>query len=97
MHPIAQFLDFGVVSGHIHSSRWAQELGCLAVGLSLPLPCPQTAKPSGCKGARKPATNPCSATGASGSHPRSFASQAKLGKAGANGNPAEKQGRSRAK
>src|SRR5580693_5886247 len=26
---------------------WAQELGCLAVGLSLPLPCPQTAKPSG--------------------------------------------------
>src|ERR1700733_708253 len=51
---------------------WAQERGCLAVGLSSPLPCPQTAKRSGCKGARnarEPATNPCSATGASGSHP----------------------------
>jgi hypothetical protein len=36
-----------------------------------PLPCRQTARTSGCKGARKarePATNPCSATGASGSH-----------------------------
>ena len=44
----------------------------MAVGLSSPLPCPQTARPSGCKGARnarKPATNPCSATGASGIHP----------------------------
>src|SRR5258708_39942213 len=51
---------------------WAQELGCLALGLSSPLPCPQTARPSGCKGARnarEPATNPCSATGASGIHP----------------------------
>jgi hypothetical protein len=51
---------------------WAQELGCLAMGLSSPLPCLQTARPSGCKGARrarKPATNPCSATGASGIHP----------------------------
>jgi hypothetical protein len=57
------------------------------VGLSSPLPCPQTARRSGCKGARnarKPATNPCSATGASGSHIRSFASHAKLGKGGAN-------------
>jgi hypothetical protein len=54
------------------------------VGLSSPLPCPQTARPSGCKGAREPATNPCSATGASGSHSRSFASHAKVGKAGAN-------------
>jgi hypothetical protein len=45
----------------------------VAVGLSSPLPCPQTARPSGYKGARnarEPATNPCSATGASGSHPR---------------------------
>jgi hypothetical protein len=59
----------------------------VAVGLSSPLPCPQTARRSGCKGARnarKPATNPCSATGASGSHIRSFASHAKLGKGGAN-------------
>ena len=58
------------------------------MGLSSPLPCPKTARPSGCKGARnarEPATNPCSATGASGSHLRSFASHAKLGKAGANG------------
>jgi hypothetical protein len=57
------------------------------VGLSPPLPRPQTARPSGCKGARnarKPATNPCSATGASGSHLRSFASHAKLDKAGGN-------------
>ena len=57
------------------------------MGLFSPLPCPQTARPSGCKGARnarKPATNPCSATGASGSHLRSFASHAKLDKAGAN-------------
>jgi hypothetical protein len=41
------------------------------VGLSSPLPRAQTARPSGCKGARnarEPATNPCSATGASGSH-----------------------------
>jgi hypothetical protein len=59
----------------------------VAVGLSSPLPCPQTARRSGCKGARnarKPATNPCSATGASGSHIRSFASHAKVGKGGAN-------------
>ena len=58
------------------------------MGLFLPLPCPQTARPSRCKGARnarEPATNPCSATGASGSHPRSFASHAKVGRAGANG------------
>ena len=44
----------------------------MALGLSSPLPCPQTARPSGCKGARnarEPATNPCSATGASGIHP----------------------------
>ena len=57
------------------------------MGLSSPLPRPQTARPSGCKGARnarKPATNPCSATGASGSHLRSLASHAKLGKSGAN-------------
>ena len=57
------------------------------MGLSSPLPCPQTARPSGCKGARnarEPATNPCSATGASGSHLRSFASHAKVGKGGAN-------------
>ena len=57
------------------------------MGLSSPLPCPQTARPSGYKGARnarEPATNPCSATGASGSHLRSFASHAKVGKGGAN-------------
>jgi hypothetical protein len=57
------------------------------VGLFSPLPRPQTARPSGCKGARnarKLATNPCSATGASGSHLRSFASLAKWDKAGAN-------------
>jgi hypothetical protein len=57
------------------------------MGLSPPLPYPQTARPSGCKGARnarKPATNPCCATGASGSHVRSSASHAKLDKAGAN-------------
>jgi hypothetical protein len=57
------------------------------VGLSSPLPCPQTARPSGCKGARnarEPATNPCGATGASGSHLRSLASHGKLGKSGAN-------------
>jgi hypothetical protein len=57
------------------------------VGLSSPLPRPQTARPSGYKGARnarEPATNPCSATGASGSHLRSFASHAKVDKAGAN-------------
>ena len=65
------------------------------MGLSSPLPCPQTARPSGCKGARnarEPATNPCSATGASGSHLRSFASHAKLGKAGANGKSGRKAG-----
>ena len=59
----------------------------MAVDFSSPLPCPQTARPSGYKGARKarePTTNPCSATGASGSHLRSFASQAKVGKARAN-------------
>ena len=59
----------------------------MAVGLSSPLPCPQTARRSGCKGARnarEPATNPCSVTGASGSHFRSFASHAKVGKGGAN-------------
>ena len=59
----------------------------MAVGLSSPLPCPQTARRSGCKGARnarEPATNPCSPTGASVSHLRSFASHAKLGKGGAN-------------
>ena len=57
------------------------------MGLSSPLPCPQTARRSGCKGARnarEPATNPCSPTGASGSHLRSFASHAKVGKGGAN-------------
>jgi hypothetical protein len=62
------------------------------VGFSSPLPCPQTARPSGYKGARnarEPATNPCSATGASGSNLRSFASHAKVGKARAN----EKSGR----
>jgi hypothetical protein len=67
------------------------------MGLSSPLPCPRTARRSGCKGARnarEPATNPCSATGASGSHLRSFASHAKVGKGGANRNPAEKEGRS---
>jgi hypothetical protein len=59
----------------------------VALGLSSPLPCPQTARPSSCKGARAArelATNPCSATGASGSHLRSFASHAKLDKAGGN-------------
>jgi hypothetical protein len=57
------------------------------MGLSSPLPCPRTARRSGCKGARnarEPATNPCSPTGASGSHLRSFASHAKVGKGGAN-------------
>ncbi len=57
------------------------------MGFSSPLPCPQTARPSGYKGARnarEPATNPCSATGASGSHLRSFAPDAKVGKGGAN-------------
>ena len=65
------------------------------MGLSSPLPCPQTARPSGCKGARnarEPATNPCSATGASGSHSRPFASHAKVGKAGANGKSGLKAG-----
>src|SRR5271156_5363281 len=41
---------------------WAQELGCLALGFSLPLPRPPTARRSCCKGARnarEPATNPC--------------------------------------
>jgi hypothetical protein len=57
------------------------------MGLSSPLPCPRTARRSGCKGARnarEPATNPCSPTGASGSHLRSFASHAKVDKGGAN-------------
>ena len=64
------------------------------MGFFSPLPCPP-ARPSGCKGARnarKPATNPCSATGASGSHLRSFASHASLGKAGANGKSDPKAG-----
>ena len=53
------------------------------MGLSSPLPWPRTARRSGCKGARnarEPATNPCSPTGANGSHLRSFASDAKVGK-----------------
>jgi hypothetical protein len=61
---------------------WVQELGCPAMGLFSPLPCLQTARPSGCKGARnarEPATNPCSATGASGSHVYSFAFSREVG------------------
>ena len=57
------------------------------MGLFSPLPCPQTARPSGCKGARnarEPATNPCGATGASGSHPHFLRSSRRLGKSGAN-------------
>ena len=43
----------------------------MALGLSSPLPRPQTARRSRCKGARnarEPATHPCGAAGASGSH-----------------------------
>ena len=81
MHLVAQFLDFGVVSGHIHSSRLSAGAGLSGRGL-LFAPALPPARPSGCKGARnarKPATNPCSATGASGSHLRSFASHASFG------------------
>src|ERR1700722_19185958 len=46
MHLLAQFLDFGVVSAHIRSSRLSAGAGCLALGLSSPLPCPQTARPA---------------------------------------------------
>src|SRR5271156_5595617 len=72
MHLLAQFLDFGVVSDHIHSSRLSAGAGLSASDLFSPLPCPQTARPSGCKGARnarKPATNPCSAPGLAVSAP----------------------------
>ena len=44
----------------------------MASGLSSPLPRPPTARRSRCKGARnarEPATHPCGAAGASGSHP----------------------------
>src|ERR1700722_19412720 len=43
---------------------WAQELGCLALGFSSPLPCPPTARRSRCKGARnarEPRDEPLSA------------------------------------
>jgi hypothetical protein len=43
----------------------------MALGLSSPLPRPPTARRSRCKGARnarEPATHPCGANGASGSH-----------------------------
>src|SRR5580693_3731108 len=58
MHLFAQFLDFGVVSAHIRSSRLGAGAGLSGLGLFWPLPCPQTASRSHCKGARKPATNP---------------------------------------
>ena len=51
-------------------------------------PCPapnrETVGLQGARNAREPATNPCSPTGASGSHPRCLGSHAKVGKAGAN-------------
>jgi hypothetical protein len=69
------------------SVRCSSPMPSMADDEDLALPRPQTARRWGCKGARnarKPATNPCSATGASGRNLRSFASHAKLDKAGAN-------------
>jgi hypothetical protein len=57
------------------------------MGLSSPLPCLQTARPSGCKGARnarKPATTLVARPALAVSRLRSLASHAKLDKAGAN-------------
>ena len=65
------------------------------MGLSSPLPCPQTARPSGCKGARnarKPATNPCSAADASGSHPAPLRFSREVGQSRRNGNSGRKAG-----
>ena len=59
----------------------------MALGLSSPLPRPPTARRSRCKGARnarEPATHPCGAAGASGSHSPLLRFTRRLGGDGAN-------------
>ena len=83
--------------GSFHSSRLSAGAGLSGHGSSPSPAVPSTARRSGYKGARnarEPATNPCSATGASGSHLRSFASQRKWTAGGANRKCVPEQGRS---
>src|ERR1700679_3372684 len=53
MHLVAQFLDFGVVSGHIHSSRLSAGAGLSGRGLVFaPAPEPRDGRAARARGAR---------------------------------------------
>ena len=98
MHLLSQFLDFGVVSGHIRSSRLSAGAGLSGLGLFCPCPAfkPRDGRAARARGTRGSLRRTLVARPALAvAIPTSFASRGGWAKAARTENAAQKQGRSR--